>query len=141
MKAVILGLALAFGAASLAAPAYADDLSGARKAKSASIKKSKRVRAAPARQGWNNSWNNNWNNNWNQNWNKPYQKQRRERMPRQAAPAQGGRQGQSECSPDARRLCRSVLSQGDMAVLGCFKANVRRLSRPCSGFLRRMGQI
>lgn len=137
MKAVILGLALAFAATAVAPiPSYADDLSGARK-KSASVKKGKRVRAAPAQQGYDS-----WNNNWNQQWQQP-QTQPRERVRRQAAPVQqgGGQQGRSECSPDARRLCRSVLSQGDMAVLGCFKANVNRLSRACSGFLRGMGQI
>lgn len=136
MKAVILGLALAFAATAAAPiPSYADDLSGARKAKHSSSKKVKRARrAAPAQQGWNT-----WNNNWNRQ--QPQQTQRRTR--RQAAPAQqsGGRQGESQCSPDARRLCRSVLSQGDMAVLGCFKANANRLSRGCAGFLRQMGQL
>lgn len=51
------------------------------------------------------------------------------------------RQGESECGGDARRLCRSVLSQGDFAVLGCFKARARFLSRGCRALLVSYGQL
>jgi hypothetical protein len=55
---------------------------------------------------------------------------------------QGGReQGRSACSGDARRLCRAYLGQGDMAVLGCFRANAGRLSRGCRAVLASYGQI
>jgi len=55
---------------------------------------------------------------------------------------QGGyQQGQDVCGGDARRLCRPYLGQGNMAVLGCFRANARRLSRGCRGLLQSYGQI
>lgn len=45
------------------------------------------------------------------------------------------------CGHDARRLCRSVLEQGDMAVLACFQKNRAQLSRACMTVLRAHGQI
>jgi hypothetical protein len=49
--------------------------------------------------------------------------------------------GDRACSADARRLCRPVLNQGDMAVLQCFQMNRNRLSAPCAKFLREVGQL
>jgi hypothetical protein len=45
------------------------------------------------------------------------------------------------CGPDARRLCRNVINQGDMAVLACFQQRRSQLSRACAAVLRRHGQI
>jgi hypothetical protein len=45
------------------------------------------------------------------------------------------------CEPDARRLCRNVIEQGDMAVLACFQRQRAQLSRACAAVLRRHGQI
>jgi len=50
-------------------------------------------------------------------------------------------QGDRACKGDARRLCRPVLAQGDMAILQCFQVNRRRLSAPCARFLRSVGQL
>jgi hypothetical protein len=49
--------------------------------------------------------------------------------------------GDRLCQNDARRLCRAVLSQGDMAILQCFQTNKRRLSVGCAKFLREVGQL
>jgi hypothetical protein len=58
-------------------------------------------------------------------------------------PAMPGMQGtpedQAACGPDARRLCRSVLSD-QMAVLACFQANRAKLRPACQAVLRRYGQ-
>jgi hypothetical protein len=53
----------------------------------------------------------------------------------------GGQQGQDACGGDARRLCKAYLGQGDMAVLGCFKAQPRRLSGGCRALLQGYGQL
>jgi hypothetical protein len=50
-------------------------------------------------------------------------------------------QGDRACRGDARRLCRNVLGQGDMAVLQCFQMNRQKLSAPCAKFLREVGQL
>jgi hypothetical protein len=62
---------------------------------------------------------------------------------RRAAPGEhaGGQQGEGACGGDARRLCKPYLGQGDMAVLGCFKAQPTRLSRGCRALLQGYGQI
>lgn len=44
------------------------------------------------------------------------------------------------CGPDAVKLCKHVLEQGDFAVLDCFQRNRPRLSRVCDAVLRRYGQ-
>ena len=49
--------------------------------------------------------------------------------------------GESACEPDAGRFCRSVIQQGDMAVLGCFQRQPQRLSGGCRALLRSYGQI
>lgn len=44
------------------------------------------------------------------------------------------------CGPDAMKLCKNVLDQGDFAVLDCFQRQRARLSRVCDAVLRRYGQ-
>jgi hypothetical protein len=53
----------------------------------------------------------------------------------------GGQQGQDVCRGDAIRLCKPVLAQGNMAVLGCFRSHAGRLSRGCRALLQSYGQI
>ena len=43
------------------------------------------------------------------------------------------------CSSDARKFCSRALGD-DMAVLRCFQANRRKLSRSCRAVLRKYGQ-
>jgi hypothetical protein len=63
-----------------------------------------------------------------------------------AAPSsmQSGGSGTDEdrkaCGPDAMKLCKNVLEQGDFAVLDCFQRQRARLSRVCEAVLRRYGQ-
>ena len=57
-----------------------------------------------------------------------------------APPDPNREEGERGCAPDARELCRNVLSQGDMAVLACFQQNRTRISRDCDAFLRKNGQ-
>jgi hypothetical protein len=57
----------------------------------------------------------------------------------QAASAQSGHPDPG-CARDASRYCRPVLNNGDMAVLGCLKANRARLSRGCEKVLTDHGQ-
>jgi cysteine rich repeat protein len=47
---------------------------------------------------------------------------------------------QKACRGDARRHCRDVLSQGDMAVLGCLREHRSRISEGCRAVLTRYGQ-
>jgi hypothetical protein len=56
------------------------------------------------------------------------------------AQSMGTPQEQAACSRDAQRFCRSVISQGDMAVLACFQQNRPRISRACDAVLRSHGQ-
>jgi len=56
--------------------------------------------------------------------------------------AQSGQaQGNDVCRRDAVRLCRPVLAQGNMAVLGCFRSHAGGLSRGCRALLQSYGQI
>src|SRR5262245_57318200 len=111
IKVVLMSLALVFAFSSVSAARYADDFSGARRTK-VSDKQSYHKRAH-------------------------YKYARRHAGER----AGGGRTGEAACGADARRLCRSVIGQGDSAVLGCFQANARRLSGGCRTLLRGYGQI
>jgi hypothetical protein len=47
---------------------------------------------------------------------------------------------QRACRGDARRLCRSVLSYGDFAVLSCLRENRSMLSAGCREVLIKYGQ-
>jgi Cysteine rich repeat len=55
------------------------------------------------------------------------------------AQAQSGsrqqQQQQQACSRDVSRHCRSVMSQGDMAVLQCLKANRSKLGAACGALV------
>jgi len=50
-------------------------------------------------------------------------------------------EGARACGPDAERLCKHVLNQGDMIVLKCFKNRRTKLSRSCHAFLTKAGQL
>lgn len=53
------------------------------------------------------------------------------------AHAQSGarQQQQQACTRDVSRHCRSVMNQGDMAVLQCLKANRSRLGAACAALV------
>jgi len=53
----------------------------------------------------------------------------------------GQQPGSDVCRGDAVRLCKPVLSQGNMAVLGCFRSRARSLSRGCRALLQSYGQL
>jgi hypothetical protein len=55
-------------------------------------------------------------------------------------PLRGSPEDQRACQPDAVRLCREVLSAGDMAVLQCFQRQRPALSPACRAVLQRNGQ-
>jgi hypothetical protein len=46
---------------------------------------------------------------------------------------------QDACRGDARRHCRKVLDQGDMAVFNCLSENKSRLSRACRKVVEQNG--
>jgi len=56
-----------------------------------------------------------------------------------AASAQNGRP-EAGCARDVSRHCRSVMNDGDMAVLACLKQNRARLSKTCEKVLTDHGQ-
>jgi hypothetical protein len=56
------------------------------------------------------------------------------------AQSMGTPQEQAACSRDAQRFCRTVISQGDMAVLACFQQNRAKISRACDAVLKSHGQ-
>ncbi len=56
------------------------------------------------------------------------------------AAAQGSMQEQSTCRRDSVRFCRSVLDQGDFAVLACLRQNRTKLSKACEKTLTDHGQ-
>ena len=49
--------------------------------------------------------------------------------------------GDRACKGDVNRLCKAVLQQGDMGILACLQQNGKKLSRPCSSFLKDIGQL
>ena len=58
------------------------------------------------------------------------------------AVAQDARErGDKACRGDVRRLCKSVLDQGDMAILSCLQTNRSKLSGTCTKFLQEVGQL
>jgi len=63
------------------------------------------------------------------------------RQPGYASQPSGRQQGQDVCRGDAIRLCKPVLGQGNMAVLGCFRSHAGRLSRGCRALLQSYGQL
>ena len=58
-----------------------------------------------------------------------------------AAVAQDRAQGESACGRDASRLCKKVINDGDMAILGCLKENRARLRPVCVKHLQEHGQL
>jgi hypothetical protein len=50
-------------------------------------------------------------------------------------------EGAKACGPDANRLCKHVLGQGDMIMLKCFKNRRTKLSGTCHSFLTKVGQL
>jgi hypothetical protein len=50
-------------------------------------------------------------------------------------------EGAKACGPDANRLCKHVIGQGDMIVLKCFKNRRTKLSASCHAFLTKVGQL
>ena len=50
-------------------------------------------------------------------------------------------QGAKACGPDATRLCKHVLEQGDMVMLKCFKNRANKLAPSCRAFLTKVGQL
>ena len=58
-----------------------------------------------------------------------------------ASPASAQQQpGHDACARDASRVCRSVMNNGDSAVLACLKQNRTRLSKACDKVLTEHGQ-
>ncbi len=58
-----------------------------------------------------------------------------------AALAQDRAQAESACGRDASRLCKKVINDGDMAILGCLKENRARLRPVCVKNLQEHGQL
>ena len=52
----------------------------------------------------------------------------------------GSPEDQRACQPDAVRLCREYLNQGEMVVLQCFQQQRQQLTPACRDVLRRHGQ-
>ena len=50
-------------------------------------------------------------------------------------------EGAKACGPDANRLCKHVLGQGEMIVLKCFKNRSTKLGSSCRAFLTKVGQL
>jgi hypothetical protein len=48
--------------------------------------------------------------------------------------------GHDACARDVTRFCRSVMNNGDGAVLACLKQNRTRLSKACDKVLTEHGQ-
>lgn len=48
-----------------------------------------------------------------------------------AAAAQGTRADRAACTAPAKRYCKAVLSQGDMAVFSCLQQNAARIGAKC----------
>ncbi|MFL6575641.1 MAG: hypothetical protein ACJ8MR_03445 [Povalibacter sp.] len=50
-------------------------------------------------------------------------------------------QGAKACGPDANRLCKHVLEQGDMVMLKCFQNRATKLAPSCRNFLIKVGKL
>jgi hypothetical protein len=57
-----------------------------------------------------------------------------------ASAAQAQQPGHDACARDVSRLCRTVMNDGDQAVLACLKQHRARLSKPCDKVLTEHGQ-
>jgi hypothetical protein len=58
-----------------------------------------------------------------------------------SAGAQDRAQSESACGRDASRVCKKVMNDGDMAILGCLKENRTRLRPACVKHLQDNGQL
>lgn len=58
-----------------------------------------------------------------------------------AQPDPSRQRGEEACGSDARRFCRRVLDQGEMAVLQCLQTNQKNLSAACRKVLKDNGQL
>jgi hypothetical protein len=55
--------------------------------------------------------------------------------------AHGGTdQEEKACTPDVQRLCRKLMDQGDLTILGCLQENRAKLSHACRDVLVSHGQ-
>ena len=52
----------------------------------------------------------------------------------------GTAEEQRACAPDVSRLCRDVMNDSDLTVLGCLKANRAKVSASCNKVLVSNGQ-
>ena len=52
----------------------------------------------------------------------------------------GTAEEQRACAPDVSRLCRDVMNDSDLTVLGCLKANRAKVSKSCDKVLVGNGQ-
>ena len=52
----------------------------------------------------------------------------------------GTAEEQRACAPDVSRLCRDVMNDSDLTVLGCLKANRAKVSKTCDNVLVKNGQ-
>ncbi|BAT60804.1 hypothetical protein GJW-30_1_03354 [Variibacter gotjawalensis] len=57
-----------------------------------------------------------------------------------ASAQRGSQTEQDACARDVTKLCRKVMDQGDMIVLGCLKQNRAKLSKACAKVLTDNGQ-
>jgi hypothetical protein len=55
--------------------------------------------------------------------------------------AQDRAQSESACGRDASRVCKKVINDGDMAILGCLKENRAKLRPACVKHLQENGQL
>jgi hypothetical protein len=57
------------------------------------------------------------------------------------AHAQDRAKDEGACGRDAARICKKVINDGDMAILGCLKENRTRLRPACVKHLQDNGQL
>ena len=57
-----------------------------------------------------------------------------------ASAAQAQQPGHDSCARDVSRFCRSLMGDGDQAVLACLKEHRARLSKACEKVLTEHGQ-
>jgi hypothetical protein len=55
--------------------------------------------------------------------------------------AQDRAQSESACGRDASRVCKKVINDGDMAILGCLKENRAKLRPACIKHMQEKGQL
>jgi hypothetical protein len=55
--------------------------------------------------------------------------------------AQDRAKSESACGRDASRVCKKVINDGDMAILGCLKENRAKLRPTCVKHLQENGQL